>query len=196
MAGTSRMWEGSGDLGVAGDFVLAAGGGFGCARCRGGWIGARVIRPRRRFGWQWLFSGVFFVERTGEIFVNGCGAAREGFVGSARAIGAGIGRVFFAACIFQNRMGNSIPYCCTLSMAGYPVVFFALVVALCADRHTSDRVTQFCWFSIGLLDFNRGPGLPCIVMIEVYDCFTDGRKARPAKAGQKNREEASRSSHG
>jgi hypothetical protein len=33
---------------------------------------------------------------------------------------------------------------------GYPVMVFSVVVALYADRHTSDSVTQFYCFSIGV----------------------------------------------
>lgn len=107
--------------------------------------GREVIRPRRRFGWQWLFLGGLSVQRTGEIFVDGRGAAREGFVSSALAIGTMALAAFSSLLVFFKTkwaMQSRIAAPCT--WRGNPVVVFALVVALCADRHTSDRVTQFC----------------------------------------------------
>ena len=94
-------------------------------------------------------SRIFAVEHAGEIFVNGCRTTREGFVGSAFTIGIPALAAFSPLKIlFVTKRAVESAITAARTWRGNPVVVFALVVALRADRHTRDRVTPFCWFSI------------------------------------------------
>ena len=111
---------------------------------------AKTLRkPSQSFGAQSV-SGAFSVEHATEVSVDGRGAAREGFIVGALARGiAALAALSAALVAFETELAIApVSVAAARAWRGNPVVVFALVVALCADRHTSDRVTQFCWFSI------------------------------------------------
>ena len=95
-------------------------------------------------------SRVFAVEHAAEVFVDGRGAARERFIGSTLAMGtAALAALSAPLILFVTKRAVESAITAVRTWRGYPVVILAAMVALRADRHTSDSVTQFYCFSIG-----------------------------------------------
>ena len=99
---------------------------------------AKTIRKLSQLIGAQSRARVFAVERATEIFVDGRGAACEGFVSSALAIGTTALAALSAALVaFETELAIApVSVAAGRAWRGNPVVVFALVVALCADRHT------------------------------------------------------------
>jgi hypothetical protein len=98
-------------------------------------VGRRICKLAR-LGDSQSVSGASAVEHAAEVFVDRRRSIGEGFVGGAGAIRISALAAFSSLPVFfKTEWAMQSGIATAGAGRGYPVVVFALVVALCADRH-------------------------------------------------------------
>jgi hypothetical protein len=91
------------------------------------------------------------VQRPAEVFIDGCGLTREGFIGGALARGEAALAALSAALIGFKTEPAIAPFIITAPRAwrGYPVMIVSVVVALHANGHARKGTSTLFLFNIG-----------------------------------------------